>query len=63
MYMTRFNILQLLAEHRDKLNELKVKRLALFGSVVRGEEASESDWTCWFIPMRSNVKSIFRSFQ
>lgn len=41
--MTRDNILHLLAENRDKLDELKVKRLALFGSVVRGEEASESD--------------------
>jgi len=41
--MTRNDILRLLAEHRDKLKELKVKRLALFGSVARGEEKSDSD--------------------
>ena len=41
--MTRNEILRLLAANREKLKELKVKRLALFGSVARGEEASESD--------------------
>ncbi len=41
--MIRSNILNLLIEHRNKLKELKVKRLALFGSVARGEEEFESD--------------------
>jgi hypothetical protein len=41
--MTRSDILHLLAQHRDKLDELKVKRLALFGSVARGEDESDSD--------------------
>ena len=41
--MTRSDIIRHLAENRDKLTELKVKRLALFGSVARGEEVSGSD--------------------
>ena len=35
--ITRSDIIHLLAQHRDRLTELKVKRLALFGSVARGE--------------------------
>jgi len=41
--MTRDDILRLLAENRDRLNELKVKRLALFGSVARGDDRPDSD--------------------
>jgi len=41
--MTRNDKLQLLAQNRDKLKELKVKRLALFGSVARREEEFGSD--------------------
>ena len=41
--MTRDEILRLLATNRDKLKELKVKRLALFGSVARGDDCPDSD--------------------
>jgi predicted nucleotidyltransferase len=34
--MTRSDIIRLIGENRDRLTELKVKRLALFGSVARG---------------------------
>jgi len=34
--MTRDEIIRLIGEHRDRLTELKVKRLALFGSVAGG---------------------------
>jgi len=41
--MTRDKILNLLTKNREKLNGLKVNRLALFGSVVRGDNKPDSD--------------------
>ena len=41
--MTRDEIIRLISSHRDRLTELKVKRLALFGSVARGEDQPDSD--------------------
>jgi len=41
--MTRSDIINLLTQRRDKLDELKVKRLALFGSVARDDKEFESD--------------------
>ena len=41
--MTRSDIIRLIGENRDRLTELKVKRLALFGSVARGEDRPDSD--------------------
>jgi hypothetical protein len=41
--MSRDEILQVLAEHREELKGFGVKSLALFGSVVRGEARPDSD--------------------
>jgi len=41
--MTRDEILRRLNEHRADLERLSVKSLALFGSIVRGEEGPRSD--------------------
>ncbi len=41
--MNKEQILALLAEHQDDLNRYGVKRLALFGSVVRNEAGADSD--------------------
>jgi len=42
--MLRDEIIQILSEHREELREkYKVKSLALFGSVARGEERPDSD--------------------
>jgi len=41
--MSRDEIVKLISSHRDRLTELKVKRLALFGSVARGEDRPDSD--------------------
>ncbi len=40
---TRESVLATLAAHRDKLREFGVRRLALFGSVVRNEARDDSD--------------------
>ena len=41
--MNKKQILALLAEHQGDLNRYGVKRLALFGSVVRNEAGADSD--------------------
>ena len=41
--MRRDEVLKVLAEHREELEELGVKRLAIFGSVARDEARPESD--------------------
>lgn len=41
--MKRDNILQVLGAQRDQLAHFKVKSLAVFGSVARGEAKAESD--------------------
>lgn len=41
--MKREEVLQILAEHKDKLKALGVKSLDLFGSVARDEARSDSD--------------------
>ena len=41
--MEREKIIKLLSEHRSELARFKVKSLALFGSVARGEPGPESD--------------------
>lgn len=41
--MHRREVQSRLREHRDELRSLHVRSLALFGSVVRGEEGGESD--------------------
>ncbi len=41
--MTRSEILQMLAVHRDDLTRMGVKTLAVFGSVARDEARRDSD--------------------
>ena len=41
--MRRDQVVRLLAEHRQDLSQFGVKSLALFGSVVRGEDRPGSD--------------------
>ena len=41
--MTRADVLAIIAAHRDELRELGVRRLALFGSIVRDEGQVGSD--------------------
>jgi hypothetical protein len=41
--MTREKALACLAANRDKLSDFGVDRLAIFGSVARGEATAESD--------------------
>ena len=41
--MTRSEVLDLLAEHRDELASMGVKSLSLFGSVARDEAGPDSD--------------------
>ncbi|MBI5445689.1 MAG: nucleotidyltransferase family protein [Deltaproteobacteria bacterium] len=41
--MKRAEALSLLSRHRDKLKEMGVRHLALFGSVVRDEATETSD--------------------
>jgi predicted nucleotidyltransferase len=41
--MRRDEVVKLLAEHRQDLRQFGVKSLALFGSVVRGEDRPGSD--------------------
>jgi hypothetical protein len=41
--MSRDEIVKLISSHRERLTELKVKRLSLFGSVARGEDRPDSD--------------------
>lgn len=41
--MKRDEVLRRLNGHKDRLEQLQVKSLALFGSVARGEEHLESD--------------------
>jgi len=41
--MRRDQVVRLLAEHRQDLSQFSVKSLALFGSVVRGEDRPGSD--------------------
>ena len=36
-------VLEILAEHKEELNEFGVKSLALFGSAARGEQTPQSD--------------------
>lgn len=43
MRLTRDTILGLLRSHREKLESLGVRDIALFGSFVRGEESPTSD--------------------
>jgi hypothetical protein len=41
--MKRHEVLKILAENRDRLRQMAVKSLALFGSVARDEAADASD--------------------
>ena len=41
--MKRDEILELLRQHMDEMKTYGVKRLAIFGSVARGEDRPESD--------------------
>ncbi len=41
--MKRDEIIRKLKEHWERLREIGVKRIALFGSVARGEDRPESD--------------------
>lgn len=41
--MTRHEVIEKLAAHRDELREMGVASLALFGSVARGEAGDVSD--------------------
>lgn len=41
--MTRHEVIEKLAAHRDELREMGVASLALFGSVARGEAGDGSD--------------------
>lgn len=42
--MTREEVLQILAEHREELHDrFRVESLAVFGSLVRGEDTPQSD--------------------
>jgi predicted nucleotidyltransferase len=41
--MKRHEVLRILAENRDRLRQMAVKSLALFGSVARDEAADASD--------------------
>lgn len=41
--ITREAILQTIAAHRERLRELQVRELALFGSYARGDARPESD--------------------
>lgn len=41
--MTRETLIELIRSRKARLDELNVKRLALFGSVARGDERSSSD--------------------
>jgi len=41
--VTRNDIIKILSQNRDKLAELKVKALGIYGSVARGDEEPDSD--------------------
>ena len=41
--MGRREVLEILAEHKEELNEFGVKSLAMFGSAARGEDTPKSD--------------------
>jgi hypothetical protein len=41
--MKRHEVMKILAENRDRLRQMAVKSLALFGSVARDEAADASD--------------------
>jgi predicted nucleotidyltransferase len=43
MQLTRDEILAQLTEHQETLRRMSVRRLGLFGSVARGENAAASD--------------------
>ncbi len=41
--MTKDEVLRILGQHREELQRLGVRSLALFGSAARGEASAESD--------------------
>lgn len=58
--LTPSNVVDLLNEHRSEIEALGVRRLALFGSVARGEARVDSDVDV-LVEFSASMKS-FRSF-
>ncbi len=59
---TKNRILSLVKEHKVEISSLSVKRLALFGSFIRGEqtESSDVDILVEFHPGRKTFESLMR---